>query len=96
MTECSPGDLPIVKRKDEQAHGPYRTKRVILDIYDAMQQAMEAGAPYHMRLTPPPAYGWTPPDIILEAVTGRQDEGAREDAANVAADSQQRADAASS
>jgi hypothetical protein len=39
--------FPIVKRKDEQAHGEYRTKRVILDIYDAMQQAMKAGTPYH-------------------------------------------------
>ena len=29
--------FPIVKRKDEQAHGEYHTKRVILDIYDAMQ-----------------------------------------------------------
>ena len=38
--------FPIVKRKDEQAHGAYHTKRVILDIYDAMQQAMETGAPY--------------------------------------------------
>src|SRR5712691_2698075 len=32
--------FPIVKRKDEQAHGKYRTKRVLLDIYDAMQQAI--------------------------------------------------------
>ena len=38
--------FPIVKRKDGQAHGAYRTKRVILDIYDAMQQAIETGAPY--------------------------------------------------
>jgi hypothetical protein len=29
--------FPIVKCKDEQAHGAYRTKRVILDIYDAME-----------------------------------------------------------
>jgi hypothetical protein len=41
--------FPIVKRKDEQAHGAYRTKRVILDIYDAMQQAMETGTPYLTR-----------------------------------------------
>ena len=26
--------FPIVKRKDEQTHSEYRTKRVILDIYD--------------------------------------------------------------
>src|SRR5713101_5662297 len=55
--------FPIVKRKDEQAHGEYRTKRVILDIYDAMQQAMETGTSYHTRLAPPPANGWTPPEI---------------------------------
>lgn len=28
--------FPIVKRKDEAAHGDYRTKRVILEMYDAM------------------------------------------------------------
>jgi hypothetical protein len=61
--------FPIVKRKDEQVHGEYRTKHVILDIYDAMQQAMETGTPYHTRLDPPPANGWTPPAIALEAVT---------------------------
>jgi hypothetical protein len=57
--------FPIVKRKDEQAHGEYRTKRVILDIYDAMQQAMETGTAYQTRLNPPPANGWTPPGITL-------------------------------
>jgi hypothetical protein len=71
--------FPIVKRKDEQAHGEYRTKRVILDIYDAMQQATEMGTPYHMRLDPPPANGWTPPDITLGVVTGRQNDGVKED-----------------
>jgi hypothetical protein len=28
--------FPIVKRKDEAAHGEYRTKRVILELYDEM------------------------------------------------------------
>jgi hypothetical protein len=83
--------FPIVKRKDKQAHGEYRTKRVILDIYDAMQQAMETGTPYHTRLDPTPAHGWTPPEITLEAVTAQQGDRVREDAANVAADSQRRA-----
>jgi hypothetical protein len=69
----------IVKRKDEQAHGAYRTKRVILDIHDAMQQAMETGTPYHTRLDPPPAHGWTPPEITLEVATGRQSDGAKGD-----------------
>ena len=70
--------FPIVKRKDEQAHGEYRTKRVILDIYDAMQQAMETGTPYHTRLDPLSAHGWTQPEIMLEAAPGRQDYGAKE------------------
>src|SRR5205807_10028046 len=70
--------FPIVKRKDEQAHGAYRTKRVVLDIYDAMQQAMETGTPYHTRLDPLSAHGWTQPEIMLEAAPGRQDYGAKE------------------
>jgi hypothetical protein len=47
--------FPIVKRKDDAAHGEYRTKRVILEIYDAMQRAMETGEPYQTLLDPPPA-----------------------------------------
>ena len=47
--------FPIVKRKDEQAHGEYRTKRVILEMYDAMAQAMATGMAYQTRLDPPPA-----------------------------------------
>jgi len=47
--------FPIVKRNDEAAHGEYRTKRVILEIYDAMQRAIETGVPYATRLDPPPA-----------------------------------------
>ena len=47
--------FPIVKRKDEQRHGEYRTKRVILEIYDEMARAMETGRPYQTRLDPPPA-----------------------------------------
>jgi len=39
------GSISVVKRKDEQVHGEYRIKRVILDLYDAMQQAMETGTP---------------------------------------------------
>jgi len=47
--------FPIVKRRDEAAHDEYRTKRVILEIYDAMQQAIETGLPYQTLLDPPPA-----------------------------------------
>ena len=45
----------IVRRKDEEKHGEYRTKRVILEIYDAMLEAIRTGRPYQMRVDPPPA-----------------------------------------
>ncbi|MFG0316319.1 MAG: hypothetical protein ACF8XB_03535, partial [Planctomycetota bacterium JB042] len=47
--------FPIVKRKDEAAHGEYRTKRVILEIYDLMAEAARTGEPYQTVLDPPPA-----------------------------------------
>lgn len=47
--------FPIVKRKDEAAHGSYRTRDTILEMYDAMQQAMTTSQPYQTRLDPPPA-----------------------------------------
>ena len=49
------GTFPIVRKTDEKAHGEYRTKRVILDIYDAMAEASRTGRPYQTRLDPPPA-----------------------------------------
>ena len=47
--------FPIVKRKEIAKHGEFRTKRVILEMYDAMADAMQGGAPYATRLEPPPA-----------------------------------------
>jgi hypothetical protein len=47
--------FPIVRRNDEKAHGEYRTKRVILEIYDAMSDAAQSGHAYQTRLDPPPA-----------------------------------------
>lgn len=46
--------FPIVRRKDEEKFGEYRTKRVILEIYDAMQEATQTGQLYETRLDPPP------------------------------------------
>jgi hypothetical protein len=46
--------FPIVRRKDEAEHGEYRTKRVILEIYDAMSAGASI-ADYKTRLDPPPA-----------------------------------------
>jgi len=47
--------FPIVRKNDEKAHGEYRTKRVILEIFDAMAEASRTGTPYQTRLDPPPA-----------------------------------------
>jgi hypothetical protein len=48
--------FPIVRRKDEEKYnGDYRTKRVILEIYDEMAEAKRTGIPYKTRLDPPPA-----------------------------------------
>ncbi len=41
-----------IGRKDEQKYGEYRTKRVILEIYDEMKRAMEMGEVYRTRLEP--------------------------------------------
>jgi hypothetical protein len=47
--------FPIVRRKDEEKYnGDYRTKRVILKIYDAMQEAIRTGQPYQTCLDPLP------------------------------------------
>jgi hypothetical protein len=47
--------FPIVKRKDEANLGEYRTKSVILEMYEAMQKAIETGELYRTLLDPPPA-----------------------------------------
>ncbi len=47
--------FPIVRRTDEAAHGEYRTKRLILECYDAMAKANSSGEPYRTVLVPPPA-----------------------------------------
>ena len=36
-------------------YGEYRTKRVILEIYNALAEAMRTGKPYQTLLDPPPA-----------------------------------------
>ena len=36
---CILDAFPGVRREDEATHGEYRTKRVILEIYDAMQDS---------------------------------------------------------
>ena len=46
--------FPIVKRKDEEAHGCYRTKERILALYDELQRCLASGQPFKSTLNPPP------------------------------------------
>jgi phage repressor protein C with HTH and peptisase S24 domain len=45
----------IVRRNDERAHGEFRTKRLVLERYDALAEAIATGVPYATSLDPPPA-----------------------------------------
>ncbi|MYN68491.1 MAG: N-6 DNA methylase [Acidobacteria bacterium] len=47
--------FPIVRRKDEERFGQYRTRDVILEIYDALQEAVATGTSYRSKLDPAPA-----------------------------------------
>lgn len=52
----SKGNLYLgVKGKDLRKHGEFRTKRIILEVYDEMAEAARTGKPYQTRLSPPPA-----------------------------------------
>lgn len=45
----------IVRDKDQARYdGDYRTKSVVLAIYDAMQESIRTGQPYRTRIDPPP------------------------------------------
>ena len=46
--------FPIVKRKDEEKFGTYRTKDTILKIYDDLAESQGTGRPYVSPLNPPP------------------------------------------
>ena len=54
--------FPIVKRKDEAAHGAYRTRDTILAIYDEMAEAMKTGPPCDANGKRVPMAQWNPED----------------------------------
>ena len=45
--------FPVIKRLEEREHGEYRTKRVVLETYDALAAAAEKGLQYNSPLGPP-------------------------------------------
>jgi len=46
--------FPIVRQKDLDSHGEYRTKSRILEIYDSMLASIRNGQPFQSPLNPPP------------------------------------------
>ncbi len=49
--------FPIVNRKDVDRFGEERTRRLVLENYDAMARAIETGEPFVSTLDPPPGEG---------------------------------------
>lgn len=47
--------FPIVKRRDEEKFGTYRTKDRILELYDALAESQRTGKSFVSSLNPPPA-----------------------------------------
>jgi len=47
----------ILKKKDLYKFGEFRTKRLILEAYDAMQDAIDTDTPFESTLNPPPGHG---------------------------------------
>lgn len=46
-----------VRDRDEARYGEYRTKRLIMEVYDAMKKAMDTRTTYQTILDPPPGQG---------------------------------------
>jgi len=45
--------FPVVRKRDEQRYGTFRTKELILETYDAMTEAALTGKPYQTIIDPP-------------------------------------------
>ena len=45
----------VLKKYEERDHGEFRTRKVVLEIYDQMAAARSTGRPYRTLLDPPPA-----------------------------------------
>lgn len=47
----------VLRRREEKQLGEFRTKRLILERYDAMAEAIRTGTDYQTVLDPPPGHG---------------------------------------
>lgn len=51
------GSFEALRRREERQLGEFRTRRVILDRYDALAEAARTGHAYETILDPPPGHG---------------------------------------
>jgi hypothetical protein len=49
--------FPVVRKYEERDYGEFRTKRLVLDCYDAMATAAATGTAWRTALDPPPGAG---------------------------------------
>ena len=47
----------VLEKNESKDYGEYRTKRLILEVFDAMEQAIDAEEPYETPLKPAPGFG---------------------------------------
>jgi hypothetical protein len=63
----------VLREREQRTSGEYRTKRLILDRYDAMSTAVRSGSPYRSDLDPSPGEGRRHPAEPSLAAPGRAD-----------------------
>ena len=51
--------FPVIARSEVREHGEYRTKRTVLETYDALAAAAAKGIPYDSPLGPPRRAAWS-------------------------------------
>lgn len=61
-TDYIMGTFPVVRQRDEAVHGDYRTKRLVLERFDALLAAIDSGQPYNSPLDPAPGFGRRHPE----------------------------------
>jgi hypothetical protein len=54
-TEWLIDSFAVLRKYEERDLGEFRTKRLVLEIYDEMAKARASGTAYQTRLSPPPA-----------------------------------------
>jgi hypothetical protein len=63
-TEHVLDSFSVLRKYEERDYGEFRTKRLVLKIYDAMLRAIETGQAYQTILDPPPGQGPRHPDRV--------------------------------